>query len=44
MRVSTLGAPDRSFWATEKGVEIFKNSAKTFADQANLVGALPTID
>jgi len=30
--------------ATEKGVEVFKNSAKTFADQANMVGGLPTID
>jgi len=30
--------------ATEKGVEVFKKNAKTFADQANVVGTLPTID
>ena len=30
--------------ATERGVEVFKKNAKTFADQANVVGALPTID
>jgi hypothetical protein len=30
--------------ATEQGVKVFKNSAKTFADQINVIGALPTID
>ena len=30
--------------ATEKGVEVFKRNAKTFADQANVVTSLPTLD